>query len=220
MHGKIYCLTSNFLIIPNPWLFNKSVHLWAREWYWHRNDHIFVFLSKLTMLYLRPKVSALFSCMWCKPGKLYVRSKGTLVIPHLVFILINCLTFTLKGSPFSIVTWIQAPAYLLPEWSLMRISPFSSYINPTRALSGYEHVTWHDPSTCLHAHVTCIITSDFWLCEINQQSQTVTQVPVLFHRGNILIALSCNSNAHEIRFTFENQFCQNSSDLHFHVNIL
>ncbi len=93
-----------FLIIPNAWLFNKSVHLWAKEWYWHRNDHIFVFLSKLTMLYLGPKVSVLFSCMWCKSGNWYVSPKETLVIPHLVFIL-NCLTFTLKHQNRSI--WVN-----------------------------------------------------------------------------------------------------------------
>ncbi len=89
MYGTIYWLTSNFLIIPNLWLFNKSVNFWAREWYWLRNDHIFVFLSKLTMLYLWPIVSALFSCIWCKSEKCNVRPKETL---HLVFIL-NCLTF-------------------------------------------------------------------------------------------------------------------------------
>ncbi len=92
MYGMIYWLTSNFLIVPNTWFFNKSVHHWAREWYWHRNDHIFVFLSKLTMLYLRSKVSAMFSC---QSGKWYVRPKETLVIPYIVCIL-NCLTFTLK----------------------------------------------------------------------------------------------------------------------------
>ncbi len=95
MYGKIYRLTSNCLIISNPWFFNKRVHLWAREWFWYRNEHIFVFLSKLTMLCLWPKVSALFSCLWCKSGKWHVRPKETLVIPHLVFIL-NCLTFTRK----------------------------------------------------------------------------------------------------------------------------
>ncbi len=45
----------------------------------------------------------------------------------------------------------------------MRISPpFSSYIKeltpPPLPLSGFEHVSWHCPSTCLHVHVTCIIT--------------------------------------------------------------
>ncbi len=49
VYGKIYYwFTSKFLIIPNAWLFNKSFHLCAREWYWYRNDHICVFLSKLT----------------------------------------------------------------------------------------------------------------------------------------------------------------------------
>ncbi len=92
--GKIYWLTSNFLINPNTWLFNKSVHLWAREWYCHRNDHICVFLSKLIMLYLRPKVSALFSLCGVNLEN-DMRPKEKLVIPHLVFIL-NCLTFTLN----------------------------------------------------------------------------------------------------------------------------
>ncbi len=50
--------------------------------------------------------------------------------------------------------------------------------------------------------------SDFWLCEINHQSQTMTQVPVIYHHGNILIALWHKSNSHEIRFTIEHQFCQ------------
>ncbi len=96
VYGKIYWLTSNFLIISNTWHFNKSVHLWAREWYW--ND-IFVFVSKLTMLYLWPKVSALCLCMWCKSVKWYLRPNKTLVMPHLVFIL-NCLTFTLNVAPY------------------------------------------------------------------------------------------------------------------------
>ncbi len=55
------------------------------------------FLSKLTMLYLGPNVSALFSCMWCKSGKMKCKAKiDTCYTPHLVFIL-NCLSFTLKG---------------------------------------------------------------------------------------------------------------------------
>ncbi len=95
--GRYIGLTSNFPIFPNTWLFNKSVHFWAREWYWHRNDHILVFLSKLTMLYLGPKVSGLFLCVWCKSGKWFVRPKETLFIRHLVFIL-NCLTFRSKSS--------------------------------------------------------------------------------------------------------------------------
>ncbi len=43
---------------------------------------------------------------------------------------------------------------------------------------------------------------------INHQSQSVIQVPVIYHLGNILIALWCNSYACEIRFTVELQFCQ------------
>ncbi len=92
VYGKIYWLTSNFLIIPNPWFFNKSVHFWAREWYWHRNDHIVVFLSKLTILYLQTNVSTLFSCMWCKFGKWHLTPKETLIF------ILNCQTVTLKAK--------------------------------------------------------------------------------------------------------------------------
>ncbi len=58
VYGKIYWLTSNFLIIPNAWLFSKSVHLWAREWYWHSNDHIIFLYFWVNWQCLGPKVSA------------------------------------------------------------------------------------------------------------------------------------------------------------------
>ncbi len=44
--------------------------------------------------------------------------------------------------------------------------------------------------------------------QIIHQSQPVIRMPVIYHRGNILIALWRNSNAHEIHFTVEHQFCQ------------
>ncbi len=44
--------------------------------------------------------------------------------------------------------------------------------------------------------------------QIIHQSQHVIWMPVIYHRGNILITLWCNSSACEIRFTVEHQFCQ------------
>ncbi len=50
--------------------------------------------------------------------------------------------------------------------------------------------------------------SNFWLCEINHQSQTVTPVSMFYRHSNILIAMWCNSCVHDIHFTIEHQFCQ------------
>ncbi len=47
-----------------------------------------------------------------------------------------------------------------------------------------------------------------WLWGINHQSQSVTQIPVICHHSNKLIALWCNSYVREIRFTVELHFCQ------------
>ncbi len=55
--------------------------------------------------------------------------------------------------------------------------------------------------------------------QINHQSQIVIQMPVIYHHGNKVIALWCNSSAHEICFTFENS-TEIISDLHPRVNIL
>ncbi len=44
---------------------------------------------------------------------------------------------------------------------------------------------------------------------IIHQSQPMIRMPMIYHRGNILIALWRNSNACEICFTVEHQFCQN-----------
>ncbi len=49
--------------------------------------------------------------------------------------------------------------------------------------------------------------SDLWLCKIINQSHFVTQIPVIYHHGYILIALWRNRNSHEIRFNIEHQFC-------------
>ncbi len=44
--------------------------------------------------------------------------------------------------------------------------------------------------------------------QIIHQSQSMIQVPVIYHLCNKLIALWCNSSACEIHFTIEHQFCQ------------
>ncbi len=44
--------------------------------------------------------------------------------------------------------------------------------------------------------------------KINHQSQTVIDGPVIYHHGNIVITLWCNSTTREIHFTVENQFWQ------------
>ncbi len=44
--------------------------------------------------------------------------------------------------------------------------------------------------------------------QIINQSQSMIRMPVIYHLGNILIALWRNSSAREIRFTLEHQFCQ------------
>ncbi len=44
--------------------------------------------------------------------------------------------------------------------------------------------------------------------QIIHQSQSRIWMPVIYHLGNILIALWCNSSAREIRLTVEHQFCQ------------
>ncbi len=73
-------------------------------------------------------------------------------------------------------------------------------------------LTWFDMTwsitmpTCIHNMYHAIQT--VWLCWINHQSQSMTQVPVIYHLGNILIALWRNQYALEIRFTVELQFCQ------------
>ncbi len=59
--------------------------------------------------------------------------------------------------------------------------------------------------TCIHMYRTIQNVS---LCWIKHQSQFVTQVPVIYHLGNILIALWCKRYAREIRFTVKLQFCQ------------
>ncbi len=75
-----------YLIIPSTWPFNRNVYLWAREWYSDVNDHIFVFLCWMTMLYLGPNVSTLFWCMWCKSGNhMWGPTPPPLFFPPLVF---------------------------------------------------------------------------------------------------------------------------------------
>ncbi len=54
----------------------------------------------------------------------------------------------------------------------------------------------------------CSSEHGYLACWINHQSQSVTQVPVIYHLGYILIALWHNRYAPEIRFTVELQFCQ------------
>ncbi len=44
--------------------------------------------------------------------------------------------------------------------------------------------------------------------QIIHQSQPVIRMPVIYHLGNILIALRRNSSTREIRFTIEHQFYQ------------
>ncbi len=44
--------------------------------------------------------------------------------------------------------------------------------------------------------------------QIIHQSQSMIWMPLIYHLGNILIALWCNSSACEIRLTVEHQFCQ------------
>ncbi len=72
----------------------------------------------------------------------------------------------------------------------------------------FYFLTWSVtmPTTCIY-NIYHII-QNVWLCWINHQSQSVTQLPVIYHHGNILIALWRNSYAREIRFTIELQFCQ------------
>ncbi len=62
-------------------------------------------------------------------------------------------------------------------------------------------------------HLTWSVTMPTWICNmyhtiqnvwlwwINHQSQSMTQMPVICHCGNILIALWCNSYSREICFT-------------------
>ncbi len=108
----------------------------------------------------------------------------------------------------------------------MRIyPPFFTYIKEPHPLSGYECVSWHDLSPCLHAHATCIITIvifGYARSIINHR---------LWHRCQWFITMAtywshCDItvNACEICFIVEHELWQKlteiTGDLHSQVNIL
>ncbi len=108
------------------------------------------------------------------------------------------------------VTCVPAPAFylsLIPTQDLRFI--FLYFWNPSPPLLPLSFwsclLTWSVTiPTCIHNMYHTI--QNVWLCLINHQSQSMTQVPVIYHLGNILIALWRNSYAREIRFTIELQF--------------
>ncbi len=126
----------------------------------------------------------------------------------------NYYLFLFRWSTFSIEWLLCKLQHTVWVWSLMRIPPLVSSYNkgiiPPPTLLGYEHVRWHDPAHCLHAHAKYIITTVTfgYVRSITNHIITMTQVPVIYHHGNKVIALWCNNIAHEMFFTVEHQFCQ------------
>ncbi len=106
---------------------------------------------------------------------------------------------------------LYASSCILPEFDPWRGSPVYFPIfppSPSLPLRFWTcHLTWSvtmPTCTCNMYHTI----QNVWLWWINHQSLAVTQVPVIYHLGNILIALWHNSYAREIRFTVELQFYQ------------
>ncbi len=115
--------------------------------------------------------------------------------------------FLIRGLPFSIQWLVGQFQHSTRVWSLPRIYALFSYTfgkkkpSPSQVLI----MSFDSPSPCLHAYTTCIITYKMFGYVGSITNHNLWH---RYHIGNILIALWCNSYAHEIRFTVELQFYQ------------